>query len=494
MNLRELLDGCRFQVLYGDPGQADVRAGITYDSRCVTTGGLYIAMCGRHADGHAFVADAVARGAVAVLVERPLVEALPSHVCVVRVADTRAAAPLVAARYFGHPSRDLQVMAVTGTNGKTSISFMVEALLRVGAGARVGVIGTDGCRVGDEPITIERSTPTTPEAVELHQILRAMADRGADVVAMEASSRALALHRVDRTDIDVGMFTNLTPDHLDDHGSMKAYKQAKLLLFSGMCRWAVANADDPISADIAALMPDATTTYGLDNPADFRAGDLRVDATGTSFVLHHGGHRQAARVPFPGRFAVSNALATLAAGHLLGYDVDALADALEELPSIPGRFETYQTPAGVSVIVDYAHSPDSLEQVLTTIRGFAERKIVTVFGCGGDRDPSKRAPMGTIAGHHSDVVVVTSDNPRGEDPEAIIDEIMPGLEGTSATVERITDRRDAIARALQVAESGDNVLVAGKGAEPYQIVGERKLPFDDMQVIRELAGTTAATE
>jgi UDP-N-acetylmuramoyl-L-alanyl-D-glutamate--2,6-diaminopimelate ligase len=256
----------------------------------------------------------------------------------------------------------------------------VEALLRIGARARVGVIGTDGCRVGDEPIRIEKSTPTTPEAVELHHILRAMRDRGAGAVVMEASSRALELRRVDHTDIDVGVFTNLTPDHLDDHGSMEAYKAAKLLLFGGMCRWAVANADDPVSADIAARMPGATTTYGLDSAAEFRATDLRVDATGTSFVLHHADRRRAARVPIPGRFVVSNALATLASGHLLGYDVDVLADALEELPAIPGRFETYQTPAGVSVIVDYAHSVDSLEQVLTTIRGFADRGVVTAFG------------------------------------------------------------------------------------------------------------------
>ncbi|GAA3717036.1 UDP-N-acetylmuramoyl-L-alanyl-D-glutamate--2,6-diaminopimelate ligase [Nonomuraea antimicrobica] len=493
MNLRELLDGYHYQVLSGDPGQADVRAGIAYDSRRMTTGSLYIAMRGRHVDGHDFVADAVERGAVAVLVERPLVEPLPSHACAVQVADTRATASLVAARYFLHPSRELQVVAVTGTNGKTSISYMVEALLRVGAQARVGVIGTDGCRVGDEPIRIEKSTPTTPEAVELHHILRAMRDRGAGAVVMEASSRALELRRVDHTDIDVGVFSNLTPDHLDDHGSMEAYKQAKLLLFGGMCRWAVANADDPVSADIAALMPGATTTYGLDNPADFRACDLRADATGTSFVLHHAGRRHTSRVPFPGRFAVSNALAALASGHLLGHDVDVLSGALEELPSIPGRFETYQTPAGVSVIVDYAHSADSLAQVLTTIRGFAERKVVTVFGCGGDRDPSKRAPMGEIAGHYSDVVVATSDNPRTEDPEAILDEIMPGLKATSATVERINDRSHAIARALQVADPGDIVLVAGKGAEPYQIVGERKLPFNDMQVIRELGDATSTT-
>ncbi|MFC5829498.1 UDP-N-acetylmuramoyl-L-alanyl-D-glutamate--2,6-diaminopimelate ligase [Nonomuraea insulae] len=489
MNLSDLLAGHDFQVLYGDPDKADVSAGIAYDSRRMTAGSMYIAMRGSRADGHQFIADAVERGAGAVLVERPALGDLPpSQVCVVRVADTRAVAPLVASRYFGEPSREMQVVAVTGTNGKSSISYMIESVLRGAARARVGVIGTDGSRVGDEPIRIDQTTPTTPEAVELQHILRTMRDRGAGAVVLEASSMALKLRRVDHTDIDVGVFTNLSPDHLDNHGSMEAYKQAKLLLFSGLCRHAVANADDPVSGDIAALMPGAVTTYGLDGTsAQVRATDLQVDATGTRFVLHHAGRSRPARVPIPGRFAVYNALATLATGHLLGHDMDAMLGAMEELPAIPGRFQTYQTPAGVSVIVDYAHSSDSLRQVLTTIRGFAERRVVTVFGCGGDRDPSKRAPMGEIAGTYSDVVVVTSDNPRSENPDAIIDAIMPGVSASTARVERITDRRQAIARALEIAEPGDVVLVAGKGAEPYQIIGDRKLPFGDMRTVRTLA-------
>ncbi|MEU6783049.1 UDP-N-acetylmuramoyl-L-alanyl-D-glutamate--2,6-diaminopimelate ligase [Nonomuraea angiospora] len=491
MNLRDLLVGCDYQVLYGDPGRTNIYADITCHSRRATTGSLYIAMRGRRTDGHRFMADAAARGAVALLVERPPAAPMPSHVCVVQVADTRATAPLVAARYYGNPSAETRVVAVTGTNGKTSVSAMLASALRTGARATVGVIGTEGCRVGDEPIGIETTTPTTPEAVELQHILRAMRERGADAVVVEASSMALKLRRVDHTDIDVGIFTNLTPDHLDDHGTMEAYKQAKLLLFDGMCRQAVVCADDPVSADIAALMPGAVTTYGLDTVAEFRAADLRVDATGTTFVLCHAGRRRLTRVPIPGRFAVSNTLATLASGHLLGYDVDALAEALEELPAIPGRFQIYQTPAGVSVVVDYAHSPDSLRQVLTTIREYADRRVVTVFGCGGDRDPSKRAPMGEIAGTYSDIVVVTSDNPRTEDPDVIIDAILPGLRATPATVKRITDRRHAIAWALETAEPGDVVLIAGKGAEPHQIIGERPVPFDDMSTAREIATSLA---
>ncbi|MFG2076386.1 UDP-N-acetylmuramoyl-L-alanyl-D-glutamate--2,6-diaminopimelate ligase [Nonomuraea maritima] len=484
MMLRDLLEGYEHRPLHGDPDLAEVGGDLTCDSRRTTAGDLYVAMRGSRTDGHHFVADAVARGATAVLVERPLDFPVPPHVCVVQVADTRAAAAIVAARCFGEPSREMRVVAITGTNGKTSVSYMTEAALR--AGARVGVIGTEGCRVGDEPIPYDRTTPTTPQAIELQQILRAMRDRGAGTVVMEASSMALTQHRLDATDIDVGVFTNLTPDHLDDHGSMEAYKQAKLLLFGGLCRQAVANADDPVSADIASLMPGAVTTYALDDAgARFRATDLRVDATGTAFVLHHDGRHRPARVPVPGRFAVSNALAALATGH-------ALLDALKALPPIPGRVQTYTTPAGVAVIVDYAHSPDSLDKMLATIHEWAGNRVITVFGCGGDRDPGKRAPMGEIAGTYSDVVIVTSDNPRNEDPEAIIDEILPGVQATAAAVERITDRRQAIARALRIASPGDVVLIAGKGAEPYQLIGDRKIPFDDMSVVRDLSASPQA--
>jgi UDP-N-acetylmuramoyl-L-alanyl-D-glutamate--2,6-diaminopimelate ligase len=492
MNLGDLLAGYDHHVLHGDPGRADVCAGISYDSRRMTSGSMYIAMRGTRSDGHEHVQDAIERGAVAILVEHPLEVPVPPHVCVVQVADTRAAVPTLASRYFGEPARELKVVAVTGTNAKTSVSYMMEAVLRMGAKARVGVIGTDGYRVAYEPIQIDRTTPTTPESVDLHHILRCMRHRGAGTVVMEASSIALERHRVDCADIDVGVFTNLTPDHLDSHGTMEAYKQAKLSLFGGMCKQAVANLDDPVTADIAALMPGATITYGLDDAsADFRATDLMVDASGTQFVLHHDGRRYEARVPIPGRFAVYNSLATLATGHLLGHDLEALIGALGQMPPIPGRFQTYQTPAGVSVVVDYAHSSDSLETVLTTIRGFALGRVITVFGCGGDRDTTKRAPMGEIAGKHSDYVIVTSDNPRSEDPDAIIDQIVPGLSSTGTGYERITDRREAIARALKVAGPGDVVLVAGKGAEPYQIIGARKIPFDDMSTVRELSTPTA---
>ncbi|WP_433259359.1 UDP-N-acetylmuramoyl-L-alanyl-D-glutamate--2,6-diaminopimelate ligase (plasmid) [Streptosporangium sp. CA-135522] len=493
MKLSDLLAGYDHQVLQGDPELADVRAGITYDSRRTTSGSMYIAMRGTRSDGHRYVRDAVERGAVAVLVEHPIAEELAPRVCVVQVANTRAAVPTVASRYFGEPAKEMNVVAVTGTNGKTSISYMVEAVLRIGAKARVGVIGTDGYRVGHELILVNRTTPTTPESVDLHHILRCMRDRGTGTVIMEASSIALTRHRVECADIDVGIFSNLTPDHLDSHGSMEQYKQAKLRLFSGMCRRAVANADDPVSADIAALMPGAVTTFGIDAAADFRATDLTVEAAGTRFVLHHDGRQRLAQVPIPGRFAVHNALATVAACHVLGHDLDAVVDALAVLPPIPGRFETIQTPAGVSVVVDYAHSADSLEKVLSTIGGFAPGRIITVFGCGGDRDRTKRALMGEIAAERSDLVIVTNDNPRGEDPETIADQIIAGVAKTGTEHERILDRRAAIQRALSVAKAGDVVLIAGKGAETYQIIGGETVHFNDMETVQKLAAGSLAS-
>jgi UDP-N-acetylmuramoyl-L-alanyl-D-glutamate--2,6-diaminopimelate ligase len=268
---------------------------------------------------------------------------------------------------------------------------------------------------------------------------------------------------------------------------MENYRDAKLRLFQGLCRRAVVNADDPVGACIGAMMPGAVVTYGIDAEADYRATDLTMDAVGTRFTLHHAGHKYPAAIPVPGRFSVSNALATVAACHLIGHDLAALVAALEQMPPIPGRFERYETPDGTSVIVDYAHSPDSLEKVLTTIRGFASGRVVTVFGCGGDRDVTKRARMGEIAGTYSDLCVLTSDNPRNEDPRAIMDQIVPGLLASGTTFERFTDRRRAISFALSAAGHGDVILIAGKGSEPYQIVNEELLPFSDMATVRELA-------
>ncbi|WP_329538814.1 UDP-N-acetylmuramoyl-L-alanyl-D-glutamate--2,6-diaminopimelate ligase [Streptomyces sp. NBC_01358] len=492
MNLRELLAGHDHEVLLGDP-ETPITAGARFDAHRVTPGSLYIAVPGHLEGGPEAVGPALARGAVAVLLDSGAPEILAAvhasgtGACVVRVADTRTAAAVVTSRYFGEPGRAMNMVAVTGTNGKTSVSYMVESLLRIAEGAKVGVIGTAGSRIGDALIPMPRSVLSTPESPDFQYLLGRMRDQEVSTVVLEATSMGLLHHRVDHAFLDVGIFTNLTQDHLDDHGTMEHYRDAKLRLFQGMCRSAVVNVDDPVGAAIVPTMPGRVTTYGIDAPADFRATDLRMDAFGTSFTLHHEGSKYPAAIPVPGRFSVSNALASLAACHLLGHDLAGLVAALDRMPPVPGRLERFETPRGTAVIVDYAHSPDSLDKVLSAVRDFATGRVITVFGCGGDRDVTKRARMGEIAGARSDLCVLTSDNPRNEDPEAIMDQIAPGLRATGTRFERHADRRAAIAFALSAAGPDDIVLVAGKGSEPYQIVGDQLIPFSDMATVRELA-------
>ncbi|MFE7750104.1 UDP-N-acetylmuramoyl-L-alanyl-D-glutamate--2,6-diaminopimelate ligase [Streptomyces sp. NPDC057428] len=493
MKLSELLAGQNHRILQGDPEATRITGGTVFDADRAAPGSLFIAVPGHLEGGPGTVAAVLARGAAAVIVEDGY--ALPSGVegaCVVQVADVRSTAAVVASRYFGEPGRRMDVVAVTGTNGKTSVSYMVESALRISQGVRAGVIGTAGSRIGDDLIPMPRSVLTTPESPDLQYLLGCMRDREVGTVVLEATSMGLLTHRVDRTFVDVGVFTNLSQDHLDDHGTMANYRDAKLLLFQGLCRHAVVNSDDPVGARIATMMPGAVTTYALDTEADYRATDLVVDSTGTRFTLHHGGVKYPAAIPAPGRFSVSNALATVAACHTLGHDLGGLVSALEQMPQIPGRFERVTTAGGTSVIVDYAHSPDSLEKVLGTIRGFARARVITVFGCGGDRDTTKRAEMGSIAGAHSDLCVLTSDNPRNEDPGTILDQIVPGVEETGTPYRRIPDRRRAIEFALSCAGPEDVVLIAGKGSEPHQIVGDALLPFSDMATVRELGGVGTA--
>jgi UDP-N-acetylmuramoyl-L-alanyl-D-glutamate--2,6-diaminopimelate ligase len=488
LKLNELLNGCEHQVLQGDTGTR-ISGGMTFDADRLTAGSLYIAVPDHREGGPESLSRALELGAVAILVEGEGLggAVVPEAVCVVRVPDTRVASSAIASRYYGEPGRAMDVVAVTGTNGKTSVSYMVESVLRMAEDAKVGVIGTSGSRIGGKPVPMPRSALTTPESPDLQYLLGYMRDRGASSAVMEATSMALLTHRVDHAYVDVGVFTNLTQDHLDDHGTMENYKNAKLRLFQGLCGRAVVNAEDQVGAEIQGLMPGAVTTYAVEAQADYRASDLAMGASGSRFTLHHKGHKYPAAIPVPGRFSVANALAAVSVCHTLGHDLEALVGVLDRMPPVPGRFERYGTPLGTSVIVDYAHSPDSLEQVLTTIGGFATARIITVFGCGGDRDASKRATMGEIAGRLSDLCVLTSDNPRTEDPVAILDQIAPGVVMTGTPFERIDDRRRAIRFALATAGPDDVVLVAGKGSEPHQVIGEELVPFDDMAVVRQLA-------
>jgi UDP-N-acetylmuramoyl-L-alanyl-D-glutamate--2,6-diaminopimelate ligase len=444
---------------------------LAFDNRAVVPGTLFFCVPGFTRDGHDFAADAIARGAVALVVQRPLGLGVPE----VLVDDVRAAMAPAAARLHGDPTAQLRVAGITGTNGKTTTAFLLRGLLEA-AGVRTGLLGTVTSIVAGVERPVER---TTPEAIELQATFRAMLDGGDRVCAMEVSSHALALGRTAAIHWAVAVFTNLTQDHLDFHVGMEDYFLAKRQLFEAGPAASVINVDDPYGERLARDLPDAITV-GIASPtAQLRATDVVSGPDGSRFVA--GGMRL--RTALPGRFNVLNALCAVAAARALGVEDAAIEQGLPQAGRVPGRFEPVDEGQSFSVIVDYAHTPDSLRNVLRAARELAERRVIAVFGAGGDRDRGKRPLMGAAAREGADVVVVTSDNPRSEDPEAIIAAI---LEGAGRGAEAIVDRRAAIGRALELARPGDVVVIAGKGHEQGQeLGGGRKVPFDDVTVARE---------
>lgn len=462
----------------------DVVAGVADDSRRVVPGGLFVAVRGGHDDGHRYLDAAAAAGAAVALVERADATALPALV----VRDGRRAAALAAAAYYGEPASGLTLVGVTGTNGKTTTVAMLRHLLDA-PGARAASIGTLGVLVGSAGAALDGGGGlTTPGPVELQRVLRALADVGVRAVAVEVSSHALEQRRVEGVRFAAAVFTNVTRDHLDYHGTMEAYFAAKARLVGALAPEgaAVVNADD---AAWAALPPaPRTVRWGMAEDAsaaaaralDVAAVGATADATGTRFALHAAGEVHAAHVPLIGDYNVANALGAAAAVWTLGMSPAGCAERLATLPQVPGRLELLR--ARPAVLRDYAHTPDSLARALAAVRPFARGRVVVVFGAGGDRDRGKRPEMARAAEAGADVVVITSDNPRTEDPERILDDVAAGL---ARPHERIEDRRAAIARALEVAGPDDVVLLAGKGHETYQIRGTTTLPFDEAAIVRE---------
>jgi UDP-N-acetylmuramoyl-L-alanyl-D-glutamate--2,6-diaminopimelate ligase len=453
MMLRELaaaVDGAR--VLGPQEIAID---GVTADSRAVVAGDAFVALRGERSDGHAFVAQAYERGAAAAIVERE--SPFPNGRAQVVVHDSRRAGSRIAARFFGDPSRALTVVGITGTNGKTTTAYLVRAVLDA-AGERCATIGTLGVEYGGDSAPLAN---TTPPAIELQKILAGLRERGATAVGMEVSSHALALERVEDVAFDVGVLTNITRDHLDFHGTHEAYVAAKRRLFD-LAGSAVLNTDDPAGIAFARELRVSgrpVVTYALDAEADVGPALLEPLA-------------------LPGRFNVANALAALGVARALGLDLRRAAAAIAAVRTVPGRMERFSA-GGVEVIVDYAHTPDALANVLRALRGSTRGRLVAVFGCGGDRDAGKRPEMGAVAAALADRVIVTSDNPRSEDPMAIAQAVAAPIGGTI-----VLDRRAAIRRAIEEASAGDVVVVAGKGHEAYQIVGEERHPFDDREEVR----------
>src|SRR4051794_21891020 len=452
----------------------DVSA-LAYSSRSVRPGTLFFCVPGFKADGHDFAPDAVERGAVALVVERPLGLGVPE----IQVPDARSAMADVAARFYGDPTRELKVVGITGTNGKTTTTFLVRSILEA-AGLQTGLLGTVTSIVGGRREDVVR---TTPEAVELQGTFRRMLDSGDRAAVMEVSSHALHLHRVDGIHFAARVFTNLTQDHLDFHPTMEDYFAAKRMLFRREGGPSIVNVDDSYGRRLATEI-DGAITFGIDaEAADYRATNVEFDTAGSRFTVG----RTDFTIPLPGRFNVSNALAAIAAARALGVPLDTCAKALAGADRVPGRFEPVDEGQDFAVLVDYAHTPDSLENVLRAARAITSGRLHVVFGAGGDRDRAKRPLMGRAASEGADRVIVTSDNPRSEDPEAIVDQV---LAGTSGDAEREVDRRRAIQRAIETAEPGDVVVIAGKGHEQGQeFENGRKEPFDDVTVAREALRT-----
>ena len=458
--------------------------GVVYDSRKTESGNLFVAITGTAQDGHRFVPSAMEKGAAAVLCEKP--QDVP---CIV-VPDARAALAVLAGNWFGHPADSMKVIGITGTNGKTSSTYLLRSVLEQAMGAKVGLIGTIANLVGDRVIPTER---TTPESWELMALFDEMRREGCEYVVMEVSSHALALHRVDGIAFHTAVFTNLTQDHLDFHQTMENYLEAKAMLFS-RCRYGVVNLDDRYSSPrLLRETGCVLLTYGTETDAALRAEDITLAADHVSMTAVYGESRVPLRVGIPGAFTVHNTLCVVGAALTLGIPMEKIASALSRAEGVKGRVEVVPTPGkDYTVLIDYAHTPDGLENVLSTVRGFAAGRTVAVFGCGGDRDRTKRPIMGGIAARLADFCVVTSDNPRTEVPGDIIREILAGMPAEEDARVVIEDRRQAIRWAMEHALPGDVIVLAGKGHEDYQILGTQKVHLDEREVVREvLAGSGA---
>jgi len=454
-------------------GRAPVEiADLAYDARDATAGSLFFCVPGSRADGHDFAAEAVANGAAALVVERPLELEVPQLV----VEDARRAMGVAADEFFERPTEELELAGVTGTNGKTTTAFLLYSILAAG-GRRPGLLGTIESRVGGERRPALR---TTPEAIDLQRSFREMLDGGDRSCALEATSHGSELGRLDRVRFSALVFTNLTQDHLDFHGTIERYFDAKRRLFTEEHPPAAVNVGDPYGRRLAEELQghDQLVTFGFADDAELRPEGLDLGPRGARFTA--GGLELETQLR--GRFNVENVLGAVAAARLLGIEDDAIARGVRELRGVPGRFEAVDEGQPFAVLVDYAHTPDSLENVLRTARDLAQNRLICVFGCGGDRDRGKRPLMGRIASELADLAIVTSDNPRSEEPDAIIGEIVAGAAGE---IEVEPDRREAIARAIDAAQEGDVVVIAGKGHEQGQQFADRTVPFDDRDVARE---------
>ncbi|WP_341877162.1 UDP-N-acetylmuramoyl-L-alanyl-D-glutamate--2,6-diaminopimelate ligase [Defluviitalea saccharophila] len=478
MRLCDLLNTIQYTVIQGSE-ELEID-NIAYDSRQVNSNTLFICIEGFKVDGHNFALDAIKKGATALLVQKEIND-IPSHITVIRVGNTREKMPYIASAFYNHPVKHMKLIGVTGTNGKTTTTFLIGKILEQ-YNKKIGLIGTIENRIGGKAVEASR---TTPESLDLQALFAQMLKEEVSHVVMEVSSHALDLNRVDACDFEIGVFTNLTLDHLDFHKTMENYRDAKAKLFR-KCKYGIINIDDPHGKEIIKQADCKVITFGIENDADFKAYNIMMSSKGIEFSVTLEDQEIRFHLNTIGRFNIYNALGAIAAGYYLNIPIEVIKTALEDMEGVPGRVQRVESNRGFSVIVDYAHAPDGLENVLKTIKEFAEGRIITVFGCGGDRDRSKRPIMGEIAGKYSDFCIITSDNPRSEEPEDIIAEIEVGMQKTNCPYEKVVDRKEGIQRAIEAAKTKDIILIAGKGHETYQIIKDRVIHFDDVEVVKSI--------
>lgn len=475
MKLKELLSGLNILTMTADM-ETEI-SGISYDSRSTKPGDLFVAIVGTVSDGHQYIEKAINAGAAAVLCQNIPSLDLP-YVC---VADTRRGLAVVSAIFFGKPADKMKMIGITGTNGKTTSTYLIKHILETELGAKVGLIGTNCNYIGGEALPTER---TTPESYELQKLFKEMLDCGCEYVIMEVSSHSLVLERVYGIRFAVGEFTNLTQDHLDFHETMDAYAEAKALLFAS-CDQAVINSDDPYAGVMERGTVCPVIRFGIDDPkADVLAKHLVLKPDGVEFQVSSRQGNAAVKLAIPGRFSVYNALGALSVCTALGIPAERCAAALSTAVGVKGRVEVVPTDGDYTILIDYSHTPDALENVLHTVRETGRGRVVALFGCGGDRDRTKRPIMGRIASELADFTIVTSDNPRTEEPEEIIREILLGVTGDNHIA--ITDRREAIAYAIEHHQPGDVIVLAGKGHETYQEVNHVKHHMDEREIVAEI--------
>lgn len=476
MKLRELIKNLSIIEMNAD-AELEI-SGVSYDSRKTEKGDMFVAIRGFEADGHKFIPKAVENGAAVILCE----EKPSCDIPYVLVSDSRYGLAIVSRDFFGDPASEMTMIGITGTSGKTSSSYLIKHMLESKLDAKVGLIGTNGNMIGGEFLHTEH---TTPESYELHKLFRHMADSGCTHVVMEVSSHSLTLERVAGIHFDVALYTNLSQDHLDFHGTMEEYAAAKRKLFS-MCSLGCFNLDDAWADFMRDGASCRTMTFSTEkNEADLVAKDIRLTADGVRFASVSGDEISITKLGIPGMFSVYNALGTMSVGLALGLSLADCSDAMSSAKGVKGRLEIVPTGRDFSVVIDYSHKPDALEKVLKTLKPVTRGRLIALFGCGGDRDKLKRPIMGRIAADNADLVVVTSDNPRTEDPDEIIREIVAGMKDKRTPTKVICDRREAIAWAIDNAAPGDVLLLAGKGHEDYQVVGHEKHHMDEREIVAD---------